>query len=137
MVSGIDGGRDQRRGLRVGAGDNDEFCAHHVRLGPTGHKAVDVFLYRYHHLAGHVTTLFSARRLILNVNAGGARLDEHPNELQRCRKATVARIGIGDDGSQIVNPRETQTLPRRQAEPLLPLFTVVEKLGFEELVDLC
>lgn len=98
MVPRIDGGRDQRRGLRVGAGDDDELCAHHVRLSPTGHKSVDVLLHRYHDFAGHVAALLSARCLIFDVDASSTRLDEHPHELQRRRKASMTRIGISNDG---------------------------------------
>lgn len=99
MVPRIDGGRDQRRGLRVGAGDYDELCAHHVRLGPTGDKSVDVLLHRYHDFASHMAALLGARCLIFDVDASSARFDKHPHELQRRCEASMARIGISDDRS--------------------------------------
>lgn len=136
MVPRIDGGRDQRCGLRVGAGDNDELRSHHVRLSPAGDQAVDVLLHRHHHLSGHVTALLGARSLVLNVNSGGAGLNEHPNKFQRRRETSMARISISDDGSQVVDLGELQTLLGRQTKPFLPLLAVVEHLSFEEVVDL-
>jgi hypothetical protein len=70
---------------------------HNIGLRADGHQAVDVLRNGHQHLAGHVAALLGAGRLVLDVDAGGALLDEELGQLHDGRQAAVASVGIGDD----------------------------------------
>lgn len=133
MVARIDRRRDQRRGLGIRARHQHQLGRHDVRLRAARHQPVDVLAHRHHHLAAHVPALLRAGRLVLDVDARRATLDEELGQLHRCRRAAVAGVGVGDDGAQVVDGRGA--LGGRCGEPLGALLAVVEELGFEEVVD--
>ena len=136
VVAGVDGGGDEGGGLGVGAGDGDEVGAHNVGLGADGDEAVDVLADGDEDLAGHVAALFGPGGLVLNVDAGGALLDEELGELHGGGQAAVARVGVGDEGPEVVDVGQAGALGLGDAEALLALLAVVEELGHEEMADL-
>lgn len=75
---------------------------HDISLGADGNQAVDVLADGNKHLSCHVTALLRSRSLVLNVNTGGAFLDEQLGELHDGSEATVTGVGIGDDGAEEV-----------------------------------
>ena len=62
-----------------------------------------MFADRNQDLASHVSTLFGAGGLVLNVNTSGALLDEHLCELHDSGKTTMSGIGISDNRAEIVD----------------------------------
>jgi hypothetical protein len=90
----------------------------------------------HQHLAGHVAALLGAGRLVLDVDAGGALLDEELGQLHDGSQAAVASVGIGDDGAQVVDVGELRALGLGRRQTLLALLAVVEELGHEQVADL-
>ncbi len=90
----------------------------------------------HQHLAGHVAALLGAGGLVLDVDAGGALLDEELGQLHDGGQAAVARVGVGDDGAQVVDVGEVGALGLGHRQALLALLAVVEQLGHEEVADL-
>ena len=88
---------EQRRGLGVGARDDDAGHLHDVELEARGAEALDLLVLGDEHLAALVAALLHARLLILDVVAGHAHLDEAPDEVAHVRVAAVAGVGVGDD----------------------------------------
>ena len=82
-------------------------------------------------LASHVTALFRAGGLILNVNTGSTTLNEELGELHNGGQTTVTGVGISDDRGEIVDIGEFGALLLGAAQALLALFSVVEKLSHE------
>ena len=78
--------------------------------------------------------LLGARRLVLDVDAGGALLDEHLGQLHDGRDAAVARVGVGDDRPQEVRVGQVRALGLGHAEALLALLAVVEELREPEVL---
>ncbi|KAJ6443327.1 protein kinase SNF1 [Purpureocillium lavendulum] len=150
VVARVDGRRDERGGLGVGTGDGDEVAAcirdagserggkltHNVGLRADGDQAANVLADGHEDLAGHVTALLGAGGLVLDVDAGGTLLDEELGELHDGREAAVARVGVGDDGPQVVDVGEGAALRLGRREALLALLAVVEELRHEEVADL-
>ena len=88
-------------------------------------------------LAGHVAALLGAGGLVLDVDAGGALLDEELGELHDGGEAAVAGVGVGDDGAEVVDVGHGGAgLLRGGREALLALLAVVEELGHEEVAYL-
>jgi len=137
VVARVDGRRDERRRLGVGARHRDQVAAHDVGLRTDRHEPVDVLADGHEHLARHVPALLGARGLVLDVDARRALLDEELGQLHDGRQAAVARVGVGDDGPQVVDVEGA--LGARglgHAQALLALFPVVEELGHEQVLDL-
>jgi hypothetical protein len=109
---------------------------HNIGLRADGHQAVDVFRDGYQDLAGHVAALLGASRLVLNVDAGSALLDEELGQLHDGRQAAVASVGVGDDRAQVVDVGELRALRLGRRQTLLALLAIVEKLGHEQVADL-
>ena len=66
-------------------------------------ELVDRFARRHEDLAAHVAALLHRRQLVLEVHAGGARLDHRLHELERVQHAAEARFRVGDDGREEVD----------------------------------
>lgn len=109
---------------------------HNVGLGADGDEAANVLADGDEDLAGHVAALLGAGGLVLDVDAGGALLDEELGELHDGGEAAVARVGVGDDGPQVVNVGDGAALGLGRREALLALLAVVEELRHEEVADL-
>jgi len=88
------------------------------------------------HLAGHVAALLGARGLVLNVDAGGALLDEELGELHDSGETAVASVGIGNDGAEVVDIGQLSALLLGDRHALLALLAVVEELSHEKVADL-
>ena len=86
------------------------------------------------HLAAHVAALLRPGRLVLKVDARGARLDEHLRELHHSGQPAVARVAVGDDGREVVRAALVVLGPRANCG--LPRPPLVELKGAEQLVDL-
>lgn len=87
-------------------------------------------------LASHVAALLGTSSLVLDMNASSTLFDEKLGELHGSSEATMAGIGFGDDGSQVVNVGELCALILSGTHALLALFAIVEELGHEEMTDL-
>jgi hypothetical protein len=88
------------------------------------------------HFAGHVSALLRSGRLVLNVDACCALLDEELRELHDCGEAAVTGIRIGDDGSEVVDTGSVRSVCFGCGEALFSLLAVVKELGHEEVADL-
>lgn len=137
MVSVIDGGGDEGGGLGIGSGNGQQVRAEDIGGGSDGNQSVDVLLDGDQHLSGHVATLLGTRGLVLNVDTGGTSLDEHLGELDDGSQTSVTSVGIGNDGSQVVDGgRELGSLGLGDGKSLLVLLSVVEQLGKPQVLDL-
>lgn len=136
VVAGVDVGGDEGRGLRVGTGNDEVLSAHDVALEAHGNETVNVLRDGDKDLAGHVPTLLGARGLVLNVDTGGTRLDHHLRELHDSGEATVAGVGIGDDGAEVVDVGSGVLALGKSSATGVALLAVVVKLSSEELGDL-
>jgi hypothetical protein len=86
--------------------------------------------------AAHVTALLGAWLLILSVDTNSTEFDEHIRELHCSRQATLACVGVGYDGFQVIHGRAFLALFWRHATALLAVPAIVEELGTEGLADL-
>jgi hypothetical protein len=103
-------------------------------LRADGDESVDVLSDGNQHLSGHVSTLLRAGSLIFNVNTSGTFLNEEPGELHHRSKTSVASVGIGNDGAEIVDIGLRSTFSHGSRKTLFALFSVVEKLCLEEML---
>lgn len=115
---------------------NKRKLTHNVGLRSNRNQPANVLASRHQHLARHMAALLSAGRLVLDVDAGGALLDKQLGELHDGGQAAVARVGVGDNGTQVVNVGRLAALGPGRAEPLLALLAVVEELRHEQVADL-
>lgn len=82
-----------------------------------------------------MATLLGTRSLVLDVNTSGTALNEKLGELQDSSQTTMASVGIGNDRSQVVDIGHIRALVLGSSNALLTLFSVMEQLCHEELVD--
>ena len=136
VVARVDGRRDQRRRFRVSARHGQQVRAQHVGLRPDRDQPVDVLADGHQHLARHVPAFLGAGGLVFDVDAGRALFDEELGELHDGGEAAVARVCVGDDGSEVVGIGEAGALVFGRGEALFALFAVVEELGEPEVLDL-
>ena len=104
VISFVDVAREQRRAERVRAGHDHRRDVADVRRETSGRKGADELPRRDENLAAEVPALLLRGELILEVDAGGARLDHRPHELECVQGAAEARLGIGDDRREPVAP---------------------------------
>ena len=116
----VDVGGDEVGRLGVGAREQDRRHAHAVGGQPRGDQLLDRLARRHEHLAAHVTALLHRRELVLEVHAGGARLDHRLHQLERVQHAAEARFGVGDD--------------RREEVDVALAFHVLDLVGARERV---
>lgn len=91
---------------------------------------------RYKHFARHVTALLSTRRLVFDMYTGRSILDEQFGKLHDRREAAVACVSVGYHWPKKVRVRYASSLVFRDRQTFFALFTIVEELGEEKLVDL-
>lgn len=113
----------------------EEGPTHDVCLGADGDQTVDVFTDRDKNFASHVAALLRSGRLVFDMDTSCALLHEQLCELHNGREASVAGIGISDDGSQIVDTWGLRPVCLWSGEPLFALLAVVEELCHEEVSD--
>jgi hypothetical protein len=76
--------------------------AFHVGGEARGVQGADVLGDRHQHLAAQVAALLLGGELVLEVDAGGARLDHRPHQLVGVERAAEAGLGVGDDRRHVV-----------------------------------
>lgn len=136
VVAVVDVGGDEGGGFRVGTGNDKVLDAHDVVLQTNGDETVDVLRDGNQDLASHMAALLGSRCLVLDVNTSSTLLDEHLGELHDSRKATMASIGISDDGTEVVDNGGGSELGIGHSGTTFALFSVVEQLGHEQVLDL-
>ena len=120
------GVRVQQRGrLRDSARYDNQLDARDIRRQTSRHHALAVLAHRHQHLAGHVSELLVAVRLVLEVHSCRAVLYEHPSQLGGRPHSAMARVAVRDDRVQEVNHRVLSALQQRHAKALLCLLAVV------------
>eukprot|EP00123_Amoebidium_parasiticum_P010021 comp19842_c0_seq1/m.23907 comp19842_c0_seq1/g.23907 ORF comp19842_c0_seq1/g.23907 comp19842_c0_seq1/m.23907 type:complete len:574 (+) comp19842_c0_seq1:210-1931(+) len=136
VVTGVDVGRQEGGSLGVRAADNNALDAHYVELEAGSHQAVDVLLDGHQHLAAHVAALLGAGSLILQMDTSSAVLDEHLGQLHDGSQTTVAGVGIGNNGAQVILEGSAQALLHGHLGPGSALAAIMEHLSLEQVVDL-
>ena len=96
-VALVDVGGDQLRALGVGAGDEQGRHAADVGGEPGRVEVADMRLGRDQHLAAEMAALLLGGELVLEMDAGGARLDIGLHDLEAVERPAEAGLGIGDD----------------------------------------
>ena len=97
QVALVDVAGDQRRRMRVGAGDEQRRTP---QTSAASRAALSVrmnALRRHENLAAEMAALLFRGELILEVDAGGARLDHRLHQLEGVERAAEAGFGVGDD----------------------------------------
>ena len=102
LVPGIDVAREELGGERVGPGDDDRRDPEDVRGEPRGPELLVELPDGHQDLASHVAALLGGGELVLDVDGGGAGLDERLRELEGVEDAPEPRLGVGDDGGEPV-----------------------------------
>jgi hypothetical protein len=102
-IVGVDVGREQVRGLGVGAGDDQGRHPAHIGGQARSGELFDRLAGGHQHLAAHVAALLDARQLVLEVHAGSAGLDHRLHQLVGVEHAAEAGLGIGHDRLQEVD----------------------------------
>jgi len=136
VVARVDVARDERRSLRIGARDDEALDAHDVELKSDRDEPIDVLLDGDEHLARHVTALFRARCLVLDVDSRGTLFDEKLCEFHGCRDTAMASVRVCYDGAEIVDCRGRGKLGIAHTRTLFALLAVVEELSGEEVLNL-
>ena len=136
MVTSVDVARDERRGLGVSARDDKALDTHDVELKPDRNKPVDVLLDGDEHFAAHVTALFRARRLVLDVNTRSTLFDEKLCKFHGRRNTAVASVCICYDRSKIIDWGDRGKFCIAHTRALFALLAVVEKLSSEKVLNL-
>ena len=101
-VALVDVGGDQRRGLGVGAGDDDGRDVRDVGRQPRRRQRADVLLGRDEHLATEMAALLLRGQLVLPVRTGDTGVDHRLLQLVDVQRATEAGLAVGDDRRQPV-----------------------------------
>jgi hypothetical protein len=120
VVALVDIGRDEPGALGIGAGDQHGRNAAHVGREPRRIEIADMRLGRDQDLAAEMAALLLGGELVLEMNAGGARLDIGLHDLEAVERAPEAGLGVGDDGSEPV--------PVRAALGVLDLVGALQRL---------
>ena len=93
----VDVARQERRGERVRAGDDQRRDVEHVGGEPGGDERPDELARRHEHLAAEVAALLLGGELVLEVDGRGAGLDVRLHDLERVQRAAEPGLGVGDD----------------------------------------
>src|SRR6058998_4107040 len=103
LVARVDIGRDELRGIRIRAGDQDGRDITQVR-GDTGR---DEFLKedpgRDEHLAAEVAALLGTRELVFEVHGARAGFDQRLRQLEGVQRAAESRFPVGHDRCEPVH----------------------------------
>lgn len=82
-----------------------------------------------------MAAFLSSWSLVLDVYSSCSLLDEQLCQLHNRGKSPMTSVSVRNDRSQEVRVCNTITIPFRRRDSLLTLFTVVEKLSQEKLLD--
>ena len=102
VVALVDVARDQRGAERVGARDDEGRHVADVGREPRGGQRADELARRDEHLAAEMAALLLRGELVLEVDAGGAGLDEGLHQLEGVQRPAEARLGVRDDRGEPV-----------------------------------
>ena len=102
VVALVDVAREERRAERVRARDEHRRDVADVGGQARGDERADELARRDEHLAAQVAALLLGGELVLEVDAGGARLDHRPHQLEGVERPAEAGLGVGDDRRQPV-----------------------------------
>ena len=122
-IAGIVVGRQQLRRQRVRACDQHRRHAAHVRGQTRGRQRADELAGRHDHLPAQVAAFLLGRELILEVHAGGARLDHRAHQLVGVQRPAEPCLGVGDDRREPVEvvfslrPVDLVGTPKRVVDP--------------------
>lgn len=108
---------------------------HDISLSTNSNQTIDMFTNRHQDLSSHMATLLCTRRLILNMNTSRTTFNKELGQLHDSSETAMSRIGIGDDGSEVVVVLDGAAFFAGGGYALFALFSVVEELGHEQLVD--
>ena len=97
LIALVDVARQQVGAERIGAGHDHARHVEHVGGEPRRDERSLELRRGNEHLAAHVAALLFRGELILEVHAGGARLDHRFHELERVQRSTEPGLGVGDD----------------------------------------
>jgi len=136
VVARVDIGREECRSLRIGSRDDKALNTHNVELKSNRDKPVNVLLYGNKYFACHVTALFRAWRLVLNVNTCSATFHEKLRKFHCCRYTAVASVGIRYDRAEIVDNWDRSKLRIAHTGAFFALLAVVEELSSEKVFNL-
>ncbi|KAI6749225.1 hypothetical protein HG531_008172 [Fusarium graminearum] len=149
MVAGVNVGGKECGSLGVSTGNSEKVRAFHiwrnlgefklthdVSLRSDCNEAVDMFLNGDKDFTGHMAALLCAGGLVFNVNSGRTLFNEELGELHDSGETAMTSICVCDNGAEIINVEEVGALLLRDAETLLTLLSIVEKLGHEEMANL-
>ena len=136
VVTPVDVGGDVGSRLGIGTGNDEVLNTHDVVLETNGNQTVNVLLDGDKHLTGHVTTLFGTGSLVLNVDTGGTLFDKELGELHDGSETAVTSVGVGNNGTEVVDDGRLGALLGREVGSLLALLAVVEELCHEEVLNL-
>ena len=103
LVVVVDVGRHQIGRFGVGAREQDRRHAHAIGREPRGDQLLDRFARRHQHLAAHVAALLHRGELVLEMHAGGARIDHRLHQLERVQHAAETGFGVGDDRREVID----------------------------------
>src|SRR5437764_1409832 len=105
LVARVDVGRDELRGVRIRAGDQDGRNIAQVCREPRGDEFLEEDTRRNEYLAAEVTALLRARELILEVHRGGAGLDQGFRQLESVQRTAESGFPVRDDRGEPVHVR--------------------------------
>ena len=103
LVVLVDVGSEQVGGVGIGACYQQGRHAGDVGGEARGVQLVHRFARRHQHLAAHVAALLHRGQLVLEMHAGGARLDHRLHQLECVQHATETSLGVGHDRHQPVH----------------------------------
>ena len=93
----VDVAGDELGAFGVGARDDERRNAADVGREPRRVEVADCRLGRDQHLAAEMAALLLARELVLEMHAGGARLDIGLHDLEAVQRSAEAGFGVGED----------------------------------------
>ncbi|GER43123.1 vacuolar protein sorting 26A [Striga asiatica] len=136
VVPSVDVSLDEIGRHRVRPCHEHRLDPHHIELQPGGHEAVRVLSGGDEHFSGHVAALLGGGGLVLDVDAGGAALNEELAELDGGGGAAEAGVSVGDDGAEVVGGwAGAGAVGAGEGHSGLALLAVVVELGEEEVLD--
>ena len=104
VVTLVDVARDERGAERVGARDEDRRHLADVGREPRRGQRAHELARRDEHLAAEMAALLFRRELVLEMDAGGAGLDEGLHQLEGVQRPAEAGLRIRDDRGEPVAP---------------------------------
>src|SRR5439155_1338481 len=109
LVAGVDVGRDELRGIRIRACDQDGRNIAQICREARGDEFLEEDARRDEHLAAEVAALLRARELIFEVHGGRAGLDQRFHQLESVERTAESGLPVRDDRREPVHMRFTDS----------------------------